>query len=363
MEEPEQIKDAIKIVWDNKKPILSWSIAIFITTAIASLFLKNYYQATTTFYPASLDLTKPELIFGNSTKEAEFYGTGQDLDRLLTICQSNEIKDHLIAQFGLYRHYKIDSLQPLAHHKIRKKLNQLMDVVKTKYDAIDLSIEDQDKILAAQMTNTARELVNQSANQLIGDRLKKVAVAYQNSIAEKHILLQTLNDSLVQMRKKFPIYNIDAQTESLSTIAAQVGNDLAGELARYESLRKSNAPKDTLMYLRARIKGLETQWKSITQSVPGTVSFNLENFNEGVSGIQSLDLTIERLQTQMNEDRIRYQNTLNTAQSGAPSLITISQAEVPIYKSRPRRSMLVLAATLFSFLSLSLYYLLKPYWR
>lgn len=363
MEEPAQIKDAIRIVWDNKKPILGWSIAVFIITAIGSLFLKNYYQATTTFYPASLDLTKPELIFGHSTKEAEFYGTGQDLDRLLTICQSNEIKDRLIARFGLYQHYKIDSLKPLAHHKIRKKLNGLMEVVKTKYEAIDLSIEDQDKVIAADMANAARDLVNQSANQLITDRLDKVATAYQNSIDEKQNLLRVLHDSLVQLRKKFPIYNIDAQTESLSTIAAQVGNDLAGELARYESLRKNNAPKDTLMYLQARIKGLETQLKSITKSVPGTVSFNLESFNEGMSGIQSLDLTIERLHIQMNEDRIRHQNTINTSQAGAPSLITISQAEVPIYKSRPRRSMLVLAATLFTCLSLSLYYILKPYWK
>jgi len=363
MEEPEQIKDAIRIVWDNKKPILTWSIAVFVITAAASLFLKNYYQATTTFYPASLDLTKPELIFGNSPKEAEFYGTGQDLDRLLTICQSNEIKDQLIARFALYQHYKIDSLKPLAHHKIRKKLNGLMDVVKTKYEAIDLSIEDQDKTLAAQMANATRELVNQSANQLITDRLHKVAEAYQTSITEKQHLLQALNDSLVQLRKKYPIYNIDAQTESLSTIAAQVGNDLAGESARYESLRKNNAPKDTLMYLQARIRGLETQLKSITKSEPGTVTFNLENFNDGMSLVRSLDLTIDRLQIQVNEDRIRHQNTINTAQSGAPSIITIAQAEVPIYKSRPRRSMLVLAATLFALLSLSLYYLLKPYWK
>lgn len=363
MDEPEQIKDAIKIIWDNKKPILTWSILVFFSTAAVSLFLKNYYQATTTFYPASLDLNKPELIFGNSTKEAEFYGTGQDLDRLLTISQSNEIKDRLIAQFGLYQHYKIDSTQALAHHKIRKKLNELMKVVKTKYDAIDLSMEDQDKVLAAQMTNTARDLINETANKLIHERLVKVSSSYQYSINEKQSQLNKLNDSLIQLRKRFPIYNIDAQTESLSNIAAQASNDLVGESARYESLKKSGAPKDTLMYLQARIKGLETQLRAVTKSDPGSVSFNLENFNEGVSKIQSLNFTIERLQTQMNEDRIRYQNTLNTTQSGAPALITISTAEIPVYKSRPRRSMLVLAATLFSVLSLSLYYLLKPYWK
>jgi hypothetical protein len=363
MEEPEQIRDAIRILWDKKKPIFTWALLVGICTALLSLTLKNYYKATTVFYAASPDLAKPELIFGNSLSDPEFYGSGEDLDRLLTLCHSNEIKDHLISTFDLYRHYKMDSTRPFAHHKIRKKLDKRMEVVKTKYDAIELSIEDQDKTLAAGMSNEARESVNRAAVKLITDRLSAVSVTYRASIQEKQVLLHTLNDSLYRLRKIYPIYNIEAQTESMSAIAAQVSSDLAGEQARYEVLKKSNAPRDTLMYLAARIKGLETQWRSITRSNAGVASFSLENFNEGVSRIQSLDLNIERLNAQLNEDRIRYQHAVNTAGAAAPALITVSPAEIPVYKSRPTRSLLVIAATLFSALSLSLYYILKTFWK
>ena len=97
----------------------------------------------------------------------EFYGSSQDLDRLLTICSSNELKDMLVQEFGLFAHYKIDSSKILAKHKIRKKLDKLMSVTKTKYDAIELSIEDQDKSLATQMVNRARDIVNTLSHDLI----------------------------------------------------------------------------------------------------------------------------------------------------------------------------------------------------
>ena len=105
MEETEHIRDAIRIIWGKRKTILQWTALVFICSALLSLLLKNYYQATTTFYPASLDLSKPDQLFGHSTHEMDFYGSSQDLDRLLTICHSNEIKDQLVRNFNLYQHY------------------------------------------------------------------------------------------------------------------------------------------------------------------------------------------------------------------------------------------------------------------
>ena len=58
MEETEHIRDAIRIIWGKRKTILQWTALVFICSALLSLLLKNYYQATTTFYPASLDLSK-----------------------------------------------------------------------------------------------------------------------------------------------------------------------------------------------------------------------------------------------------------------------------------------------------------------
>jgi small-conductance mechanosensitive channel len=324
MEETDHIRDAVRMIWGHRRDILKWTTAVLVVTALLSLLLKNYYKATTTFYPASLDLSKPDHIFGNSVKELEFYGSNQDLDRLLTICHSNDLKDRLISEFNLYQHYDIDSTRPLAHHKIRLKLEKLMDITKTKYDAIDLSIEDHDKELAAKMANRARDIVNTSSHQLIADKLNEVINTYASSIEQMQSRMSLLNDSLTILRKTYPIYNIQSQTEMMANIATQTNNDLVGEQARYDALKSSNAPKDTLMYLLAKIKGLQSQIKSISGG-DHSLSFNLSNFNEGVSKVLSITQSLERLQNQLNEDRVRYQQTLNTMQSGAHAIITVSR--------------------------------------
>lgn len=324
-----------------------------------TLIMKNYYKATTVFYPASQDFAKPDQLFGNTTKELEFYGSGQDLDRLLTIGTSNEVKDKLISEFHLYQHYNIDSSKTLAKHKIRKKLNKLMSVLKTKYDAVELSIEDQDKGLATDMTNRAREIVNASAYSLLKNRLHEVGNLYKKGIDEKSVLLNVLSDSLTSLRKIYPIYNIDAQTETLANLVTELSNQLVGEKVRYESLKANQAPKDTLMYISARIKALESQVKSLNTGEGS--SFNLKIFNEGVNKINSLESSIERLQGQINEDKIKYQNTLNTIDSDADAIITVSEAETPDYKSRPTRSLLILGAGIAAGVAMALYHLLKHY--
>lgn len=234
-----------------------------------------------------------------------------------------------------------------------------MSVTKTKYDAIELSIEDQDKTLATQMVNRARDIVNTLSHDLIISRLTEVSKLYQSSILEKSALSIKLSDSLSALRKIYPIYNVDAQTETLANLATELNNQYIGEKARYDALKAGNAPKDTLMYLSAKIKGLEMQIKALNTG-DGAV-FNLKNFNEGVNKIYSLENTIQRLEGQINEDKIKYQNTINTIESKANALITVITAEIPDYKSRPKRSLLVIGAGMCAALALALFYLIKHY--
>lgn len=360
MDQSEQIKDAIAIIWNQRKPIIRWTILSAIFAAALSLLLKNYYKATTTFYPSSLDLIMPDKIFGNSQNQMEFYGSGADLDRLLTICSSNELKDKLVNEFDLYQHYNIDSTKNLAKFKIRKKLNKLLYVTKTKYDAIELSIEDQDKHLAAQMTNKARDIVNESSHHLIVNRLEEMARLYQTSVNEKMAFVNKMSDSLSILRKKFPIYNIESQSETLGNLITELNSNLIGEQARYESLKKSNARKDTLGNILARISSMQKQIDALNGSGNGN-TMSLSSFNEGVNKIAGIQSAIERTLGQINEDKIKLQNTQNTVASVANAVITVHAAELPDYKSRPKRSILVLAAALLTAMALSMYYLLRHY--
>ena len=72
---------------------------------VSFLFMKDQYQATTIFYPASPELASPELMFGNTGQVMEYFGSDRDLDRMTEIANSSELVDYMVAKFGLYAHY------------------------------------------------------------------------------------------------------------------------------------------------------------------------------------------------------------------------------------------------------------------
>lgn len=142
------------------------ALALAGSTAFA-LWLPNYYQSTTVFYPASPEVSKPELIFGSSAKMIEYFGTDKDLDRILEVATSDEVTDYLVSKFGLYRHYDVDSASSEGLFWVRENFRSHYAVQKNKNDAIELSIEDTDPQLAANMANAAREKINEISRRLV----------------------------------------------------------------------------------------------------------------------------------------------------------------------------------------------------
>ncbi|MGB3080784.1 MAG: hypothetical protein WBB31_17010, partial [Saprospiraceae bacterium] len=125
------------------------TLTAFVLSVVVCLFMKNYYQGKTVFYAASQDLFKPEKVFGNSQNEVYYYGSGEDIDRIMTIGNSDEVIDFLIDSFDLWSVYKIKSGTPKAHYKLRKAFRENYNILLTKQDALELTIEDKDPERAA----------------------------------------------------------------------------------------------------------------------------------------------------------------------------------------------------------------------
>ena len=127
------------------------SAGVFVVSCLLSLLLKNYYQGKTVFYAASQDLFKPEKVFGGGTTEMYYYGSGEDIDRILTVGNSHVVLDFLIDSFDLWKVYKIKPGTPKAKFKMRKAFRENYNILLTKQDALELTVEDTDPARAAAM--------------------------------------------------------------------------------------------------------------------------------------------------------------------------------------------------------------------
>ncbi len=333
----------IATLFRYRKKILGITIVSgVVTLVLAFAFLPNYYQSTTIFFPASPDLFKPEQVGSESQRDIDYFGKEEDVDRTLTIANSNEVYDFLIKHFQLYKHYEIDSSGQLAAFKVRETLSKLYEVKKNKNNAIELSVEDRDPRIAAEMCNAARNKVNEILQRLIKDSQWKQMESYERLFSTKQGELTKLGDTLSALRQNFGVYDPDKQGETVAEIAAKAKANLIRARAELNALeQEKNVSRDTIALLRARMKGYEQELKE--------GATDLQRFNAGLDPVASVSQQAKQTRFQIAIDKERY-NMLKAAFSSNISALHITDiGQVPVQKSRPKRSILTLTAMILAF--------------
>ena len=287
MNQQENLLDILKILLRWKRPIIIIGVIAFIGTSGITLMLPNYYKASTTFYSASPDLAKPAPI-GNMEIEQDYYGEDEDVDRVLAIANSGEMAGYIIDRFKLYEHYEINPEGLKAKHKVQKKFFKLYNAEKTKFDGIELSMEDVDPDLARDMANAARDKINDICQRMVKDSQDKLIATYRDNIDSKMKEIFILNDSLLNERKRYQVWDTEYQGQVLSEQVSRTSSRLSGNRAKIEVFRtKGGHYRDSVFYYGALIKSLESQMDEVNSQ--------LENFNNGLPKITYLEQEQKRI--------------------------------------------------------------------
>lgn len=339
----DSLLDVVKTIFKWKKPIIITCFAVAVLTAGISLLLPNYYEASTTFYAASPSLQSPSVIFGESTRELQFYGEGEDMDRLVQAAQSNELFNFMKNKFNLYEHYDIDSTDVKAPFKLRTRFFKHFNIQKNERDAILLSVEDKDKEVAASMANVARDKINDIANGLIRGSQYEIIKSFEKQIEEKGKTLVSISDSLSSLRSQYGIFDASFQRKILGTQLPNLQSGIASEEARLEIYKQKNK-RDSITAITARIAGFEKKLEILTKGRNGL------DVSTGISKIDQLSQIEQTIMEELGDDRANYEKYKSAFSVPKPALFIQDHAEVPVVKSRPKRSFIVIGAAFLTFL-------------
>lgn len=343
MEQKDNLLGVVKTLFKWRKQIATVCLVAFVGSIIISLLLPVYYKATTVFLAASPDQAKPDLLYGKGNFEPEYYGNESDIDRVLTISESNELVSFLVDSFQLYDHYNIDSTGRRARYKVRETLFDLYEVQKTKRDAIELTVEDKDPELAAKMANAARQKIDELAQQLIKEGQLQTIRSYEINLRNKEELLNVLSDSLSRQRQSYGIYNAESQSEAITSQFAKAEAKLIRNRGRLESLQtQGGARRDSILALQALVNGQEQEVQALQEKI--------DRLNAGMAKVNTLDRQYKEANQSLGEDKERYKVLVSTYRSNIPSIILVEKAMVPIIKSRPQRALIVVASVAIAFL-------------
>ncbi len=345
MKQNDNLLDIITVLWNNRRYIIISTVVAIIIAVIGSLLMDNYYKASTSFYAASPDLALPATVGAVENKQ-EYYGTDTDLDRLFSLANSSLISDYLISKYKLYEHYDIDSTHQKAKSKILKKFRSLFNTQKTKYDALEMSIEDKDRELAAIMVNDARNKLNTLAQSIVKETQAQLINKYKANIDEKQIIMNKLSDSLQVTRTKYGVYNTSSQSEILTTQLVKSSSMLNDYKARLTVLKDDPIYRDSLSMIKARISGAEKQLAATQKK--------MDLFNSGLAKIVNLELEQREFAEQLSLDKERYKQLKGAYQSSFSALHVVERANTPVEKSRPKRSLYVIGAAMLAFIISSL---------
>ena len=339
---PDQLLGVLQTLYHYRREILGTTLATALLAAlIALLILPVYYESTTTFYAAHTDLASPERIFGLSTDAVDIYGKSDDIDRILAIGKGGELVGYMVETFDLYARYDIDPASPKARYNVAQEFFSLYNIQKNKYDAIELSIEDKDPQVAARMANAARDKIASIAQRLIKQGQTLVVNTLRQNIDNKQQELNALGVQFDSIRTRYGIYNLNSQTESLSARIAGTENRVSGDSVRLALLSKQKGiPRDTLTYLRARLESGRLQLANARKRMTA--------FNEGISGYRVLFGQQVEATEQLAEDRERYKQYQAAMSTDFQTIHLYEKADVPVIKSRPHRTLIVLAATVLA---------------
>jgi tyrosine-protein kinase Etk/Wzc len=339
-------------LYPYRRFILRITLAAFVISVAGSLLLHNYYQGKTIFYAASQDLFKPEKVFGGGQTEMYYYGSGEDIDRILTVGNSHEVVDYLIDSFDLWKDYKIKAGTPKARYKMRNAFRENYNILLTKQDALELTVEDKDPERAAALANAAREKINFLVRSIIRNSQIGIVNSFQNSVHSKEKIMQGTLDTLIYYRAKSGIYDPSAQIELLATRVTEVTNDVERDKATLSSLQSEHLTgklADTIKVIKARIVGAERELSILNSSDP-TSNYSLKNFNASIGKVQLLENRYARSYDQITYDLEKLKLYNSAIDINIPALHLIEPAEVPLFKSKPKRSIIVLACTMAAFL-------------
>lgn len=342
MDQKSTLVDVIKLIYKRRKKIIIATLAVSIVTAIIMLFMPNYYKATTTFYAASPDLIKPDPI-GNSVTQKKYYGNSDDIDRVLTVANSSDIKKKLISKFNMYNHYDIDSTKEFSEFKINKKLSKLFVVKKNERDAIELSIEDKDKELVARIANTARDMIEKEISEIVRVIQKSQMNNYKQNVKIKNEKIEMLIDSIRNLKNKYSIFDIETQSEGLAEQVTLTKGNLSFLKSKLNSIKSTRGVRrDSINLLKANIAGNESKLHELDSLAK---VFNIASMN-----ISMLVNQKNQFALQLAIDNVKL-NQLNSLYNSDPIVMhVVEKAKEPLRKFRPKRSLYVIGAFLLTLL-------------
>jgi uncharacterized protein involved in exopolysaccharide biosynthesis len=195
-------------------------IVCFVAGALSIVFthktiIRPKFTATTIIYaPRTNSVSK---ILTNETNinerlDIKAYAIEEETEQMMQILESRELKDVLIERYDLVNYYGIQTNKKAWKAKLYETLENLINIKRTRFGAISISVKDWDPERAAIMANDIASELDTLKNRIERERALGACKALEMQIKEAEATCKKITDSLDILAQKGVFY-YDYQVE------------------------------------------------------------------------------------------------------------------------------------------------------
>lgn len=219
-------------IYRKKWPLIIVCTLAVVVSSIVSLMIPDKYKSTVILFPASSSSISQSLVTESQQKKDILkFGEEEEVEQLMQMLQSTDIRNRIIEKYDLFEHYNIKKDSKYPYSTLYKKFDSNVKITRTEYMSIRIDVLDEDPEIAALIANDIASLVDTAYANVQRERAQKAYnIVYEEFINQK-AKIKEIEDSLHSL-SKMGVIEVRSQTEMYSeqyAIALAQGNVRAAE--------------------------------------------------------------------------------------------------------------------------------------
>lgn len=245
----ENNKGFLSFLYQKRKIWILFCGSAAVLSTVISFLIKPQFLSTAIVFPAatsSVSFSEQR----NAKAAAMDFGEEEQAEQLIQILQSSKIRDRVVSEFQLLKHYEIDPSDANKNYKLNQEYSGHFSFSRTRFGSIKIDVLDQDPVLAAKMANRIVELIDTVKNEMIAERTLPAFKVNQRKLdqmrKDRDLILAKL-DSLADLG----VIALDVRSNLFQAyVDAKNENDRAELKKKIDVNMKYGAMYDGLEYMR-----------------------------------------------------------------------------------------------------------------
>jgi uncharacterized protein involved in exopolysaccharide biosynthesis len=228
--------DLIDFFIKRFRPLAFITLVGAVVSIIVALTIEPRFKSTVVLFPASSSSISNDLLSANQGKKDILkFGEEEEVEQMMQVLFSDEIRDAVIRKFNLMQHYKIDSTEMYPLTKMHKKFRNNISFRRTEYMSIEINVLDTDPQLAADIANSLAAFIDTAMNRMKQDRALLALRLVEKEYFSLRDEMTEMEDSL-KVLQQLGINNYESQAEVFNDAYAQAV--LSGKDANIKKLEE-----------------------------------------------------------------------------------------------------------------------------